>query len=416
MKVTTPAYFTKFNCTCGDCIDSCCHGWEVKVDRQHYDALMDQVVEEPNDAAFLSRHIRVNENTTDREKCFAILAMREDGKCPMLDEDSLCLIHKKYGGDFLWNTCRMYPRVVSRLGDNFEITGTPSCPEVMRLCLATLDPYVLVPVQESIDPEKLVVNQETLGANDFYTVGFKQVRGALLEIIADEHRPLKGRLLNLATAANEVSAFYFKRCPEFDWLHLTRTLDAVLAEEHKQECDRAMQEFHSAEPLALTIALSSLEIFHQQDLSTQCGQLYSMIMAAHPEAKREDFPNVNYFASVIRQRRESLDDNCLLRLDRGIGRYVGNCLLREWFTDMPDVMSYLQMLLARCAILRFLLLMHPMLPSVKTEDQMDELLINVIYAFSRDIDHSHQFLRILFRALEEQQMLDYAYSAAFIDL
>jgi lysine-N-methylase len=418
MKVTMPACFAKFHCTGGDCIDTCCQRWVVKVDRRHYEATKARVAEDRAEAAVFSRFVRLNSGAAASDKNFAIITMGEDGKCPMLDAEGLCLIHRKYGAEYLWDTCRIYPRVISKYGDEIEVTGAPSCPEVMRLCLTEQNPYALIPLPEEqgLNLQGLVVNREIVAADDLYAAGFKQVRQVLLAIIADEQRALNGRLFQLATAANEMTDFYFRRCPGFDWQRLSHVLAAVVSEECQQACDHAMQEYQSAEPLALIVALSALEIFRQQDASALSSQLYSAIMVAHPEAKGEGFSDAGYFANAIRSRRGSIPKEHLLRLDRGVGRYVGNCLLREWFTDMPDVLTYLQMLLARCAIVRFLLLMHPMLPDLGSEDEVDALLVSVIYAFSRDIDHSQQFLEVLYKALAEQQMLDYAYSAAFIAL
>ncbi|MFR2510863.1 MAG: hypothetical protein ACLS9K_00885 [Lachnospira eligens] len=36
MKVMTPHYYKDFRCIAGACIDTCCAGWDVDVDKDSY--------------------------------------------------------------------------------------------------------------------------------------------------------------------------------------------------------------------------------------------------------------------------------------------------------------------------------------------------------------------------------------------
>ncbi|WP_279495919.1 flagellin lysine-N-methylase [Aeromonas veronii] len=66
------------------------------------------------------------------------IILNEEGYCPFLS-DGWCQIHKEAGVDALSNTCRSYPRVETRFGDNLKLSLTLSCPEVCRQVLLNPD-------------------------------------------------------------------------------------------------------------------------------------------------------------------------------------------------------------------------------------------------------------------------------------
>jgi hypothetical protein len=116
------AFMAGFQCKGAECEDTCCRGWEMQLDepmRKKYES----------DAPLLLAAV-------DTGVSGAI--MRRDAKtdsCVKFDH-GLCGIHKQYGTAFLGDACHFYPRVTRRLGEAVLMTGTPSCPEVVRLALA----------------------------------------------------------------------------------------------------------------------------------------------------------------------------------------------------------------------------------------------------------------------------------------
>lgn len=138
----TPAYFAKFVCTGPECPNTCCQAWDIVIDREHYDGVRKSMTDTPGNAALFKRHVVVNNSPSNQQ--YAQVTMRDDGYCPLLKDDGLCLIHGSYGIDKLWNVCTMYPRVVSKNIDHYELAGALSCPEVARLCLEDETPLKTV--------------------------------------------------------------------------------------------------------------------------------------------------------------------------------------------------------------------------------------------------------------------------------
>src|SRR5204863_7934824 len=102
----------------------------IPVDEAHYRALEERMAGEIEE--FLGA-VRLED--APKPNRYALMVLRDDGRCRMLDEDRLCRIHKRYGEPLLSDTCAVYPRSTGRVEDRLELAGAISCPEVARLCL-----------------------------------------------------------------------------------------------------------------------------------------------------------------------------------------------------------------------------------------------------------------------------------------
>ena len=92
MKQRVPFYYNEFGCITSECKDNCCiGGWEIDID--------DETYERYNNMTGELKHKIIDSITQneDEEYCFKLC----DGKCPMLDDNGLCEIHKNLGEDYL---------------------------------------------------------------------------------------------------------------------------------------------------------------------------------------------------------------------------------------------------------------------------------------------------------------------------
>ncbi len=130
MQITHNQLMKNFQCLGDSCEDTCCQNWSMQVD-----------------AATLAKY------RADAPELLAAVDMESDG-IPVMQRDSstrhcvkmengLCGIHKKYGDAMLGDACHFYPRVTRELGNQKIMTGTPSCPEIVRLVLALPTPFAL---------------------------------------------------------------------------------------------------------------------------------------------------------------------------------------------------------------------------------------------------------------------------------
>ena len=101
MKQRVPFYYNEFGCITSKCKDNCCiGGWEIDIDDETYERYNNMTGELKHK---ILDSITQNE---DEEYCFKLC----DGKCPMLDDNGLCEIHKNLGEDYLGVVCKQFPR------------------------------------------------------------------------------------------------------------------------------------------------------------------------------------------------------------------------------------------------------------------------------------------------------------------
>lgn len=127
-QALVPRYVTQFRCLGGECVDTCCAGWDVAADQYSLD------------------RFRSLANTSLRQKLEQALIVEGDKAflcrggsgqaCPMFSGKGLCAIHSELGDDALFDVCHTYPRYSFKFGDRFEQSLGLSCPEAARLALA----------------------------------------------------------------------------------------------------------------------------------------------------------------------------------------------------------------------------------------------------------------------------------------
>lgn len=126
MELFSPLYYEKFRCIADRCRHSCCVGWEISVDG---DTLAKYRRFGRED---ILKHLSVDGD-------FCEINLREDGRCPFLDERGLCEIISGLGDDYTSEICREHPRFYHRIGDVCEVGLGAVCEEAARLILTEND-------------------------------------------------------------------------------------------------------------------------------------------------------------------------------------------------------------------------------------------------------------------------------------
>jgi lysine-N-methylase len=124
--------------------------------------------------------------------CFPL----DGGRCPFLDGENLCEIHRQIGEAATSATCREHPRFTEDYGPFREITLSASCPAANGLLLGSQAPLTFRE-WETAEPGE---------AGDPWLAVLLPLRARLLAILTDRSRPLPSRLtdfLRLAEAAQD---------------------------------------------------------------------------------------------------------------------------------------------------------------------------------------------------------------------
>ena len=172
MLTRTPDYYGDFRCLAGECPHTCCAKWEVVIDPDT--AACYAAVEGPLGDRLRAALVR----DADGDWCFPLQGER----CPFLDGENLCEIHRQLGEAATSVTCRAHPRFIEEYGPFREITLSASCPAANALLLGSGAPLTF----------REEGTMEALPDDD--TALLLALRDRMLEILKDRREPLRRRM------------------------------------------------------------------------------------------------------------------------------------------------------------------------------------------------------------------------------
>ena len=158
MKVLKPFYYDDFNCIANKCIDSCCVGWNVYIDKNTYKKYKKVRGEFGKKISNSINRIKVNGNDLSYGKI-----KLKNNICPMMNEEKLCDVYINLGEEYLCNTCKAYPRNINKYNNIYERNLLMSCPEVARYLIKHKGDFYF-----SMDEEELSDLDEDYIVNKIY--------------------------------------------------------------------------------------------------------------------------------------------------------------------------------------------------------------------------------------------------------
>ncbi len=146
MNIFAPDYFNKFKCIATKCKHNCCIGWEIDID----DNSLDFYKTKP----YILKHIDLS-NTPH-------FKLRENDRCPFLNDDNLCEIIINHGENALCGICREHPRFYNCYDTRTEAGLGLTCEAAAELILN--NPIKLIKID--CDNEEALENKFE---EEFYT-------------------------------------------------------------------------------------------------------------------------------------------------------------------------------------------------------------------------------------------------------
>jgi lysine-N-methylase len=126
----TPDYITKFRCIGKNCIDSCCTGFNIELDKETYKKYINSTDKKIN---LISKKYLVK-NKAESNLSYGKIE-NKNHSCPFLANDKLCNAYSLLGKESLSIGCSTYPRIFKKFKGITFLAGEISCPEIARLCL-----------------------------------------------------------------------------------------------------------------------------------------------------------------------------------------------------------------------------------------------------------------------------------------
>ena len=432
-KLLAPAYMHEFKCLGGDCEDTCCQNWDIRLDEKHYNLLAEAFSGDVSDKSTFDKNVKLFDEKNANERNFAYIKVNESGFCPFLNQHGLCHIHAEFGVEPLSNVCTFFPRVFSIRNKLPEMTGALSCPEMVRRCLfSSGQDYEFSAVSRSILPRAdYPVSHRLESTGNFYHEKFSDVNAQLISLINDDQYAFETRMYFLANFTYRLAPHYHNGCEDKQKL-IDEEIVRMRSYDIKKQLDEYFYQFTTTEPVAMIIVQSILQLRIQYEGGDKLSKFASQIFERYKTdiLSSDDFdvfgenvpPDILW--KKFQVHWEKLNSRFGAQLEIYFTRYVTNCLQREWFIGMPDPFVYIHMLSIRLAVLRFLLTSHPNMIALlnpdlsestkQTDEEMqqafNEIVVEVVYLFARSIDHNHNFLQVIFHAMLEQQMMSFDYS------
>ena len=189
MKLRVPDYYDEFQCIADKCSDNCCiGGWEIDIDEDTYERY--QQMSGETGEKLRSSIIQ----TEDGDYCFRLI----DGRCPMLTEEGLCVVHKELGEKYLGVVCSQFPRYSEYYGTIKESGIGMACEEAARIMLCKNRKFTL-----NISPLEEEYEQDSEYDSE-YAAKIFNVREVVFKILCKEDLSVNEKLIVILSLGNEV--------------------------------------------------------------------------------------------------------------------------------------------------------------------------------------------------------------------
>lgn len=156
MNVVKFKYYDDFHCLGPDCKDTCCKDWSICITKREY-LNYKKMKCSSNLRGILDNTFKRIKNGPDF--VYAEVKLNEKSTCPLLGDDSLCMLQKELGENALSLTCSIFPRLRSFVGtDTILESCTLTCYHVVELLME--HPEGLEIIEEEYDKKDKYINKQ----------------------------------------------------------------------------------------------------------------------------------------------------------------------------------------------------------------------------------------------------------------
>lgn len=375
MIFTTPDYYNEFKCTADKCKDTCCAGWQIVIDEDS----LEKYKKLKGDYIWNVMSCVDWETGTFRQD--------QAKRCAFLNEQNLCNLYTNVGEESLCKTCRDYPRHIEEFDGVREISLSISCPEAARILMERMTPVEYI-TKENVD------ELETEDFSDFDPFLFsilEDARKEMLGIIQNRQLPIRNRAMLVLGMAHDMQG-RINRSEMFDC--------ASVIKKYTTEKARTFVKNHLAQKDRVTEENLTREMF---------SMLYEL------ELLREDWQDILHKTQdmLFFTMQESYADLCKSfhawkQENPDIDIHLEQIFVYFLFTYFPgavydgEIFAKAQMSVY-CTWMIELLWMARWLSNGKVIniEEMTEL----VYRFSREVEHSDENLKRLDRMMEKRWIL-----------
>lgn len=385
MKVLKPFYYDDFKCTANECVDNCCSNWKIEIDEKtykKYKKLKGEWGKKINNN--ISRN-RSNANYLQYGKINL-----KNNKCSLLSEDGLCTIHSKLGENYLCNTCKKYPREISKYGEIYERNLSISCPEVARYIIKSKDNFSF-----NLEDEKFSDLDKDYIVNNKYNEKLYNIlwdtRSLAMEIIQFKEIEIWKRIS------------FFKM--------LTDKVQNIINEKQYDNYEEVLNNFREQitninviNSLDKISVISDVKVkFIQSALQVRANQgtnneKFDNLLKEYNELFNKDIDFKGNIKKIIKKEEEL---NTYLKEHKNILENLLIYLIYKYFMKSlhtKDLNAEVNNIILSYAMIKMLLLARY---NKNNKELNEEDFVEVFYLFSREIEHNTVFLPNIYKDIKE---------------
>lgn len=381
MKILKPFYYDDFKCIADKCIDSCCIGWRISIDKESY-----KKYKRVNGEFGKYLKTGINRIRENNNNLFYGVIKLKNNRCIFLDENNLCNIYINLGEKYLCNTCKCYPRIIEKYGEIYEKNLTMSCPEVARYLVKFKDDFYFNMDEEEVsDLDKdYVVNKSY--DEKLYNLLWSS-RSLAIEIIQFKEISIWKRIVFLKMLCDKIQ----KRIDENKFENYQQLLNNFRYEIVNIDTINSLDKITIRPDIKMPFTKSILQL--RNDFGIKNEQ-YLKLIDEYNELVKEN--NADYLMIEIENefneflcKYANIFENLLIYL---IYRYF----MRALYTK--DLEVEINKVIISYAVIKILLLAR----WYKNDKTLNEKeFVEIFYLFSRVIEHTSGFLDKLYNNVKE---------------
>lgn len=392
IKMRYPSYLKEFKCIGGTCGDNCCGYWHIYIDKKtfkKYENIQDEELKK-----------FVNENIFVREKCntlktdYGQIRLGSDKICPFLNNDNYCSLQVKLGEEYLSNVCTVFPRVINKIDDCYEMSLDVSCMEAAKILLLKEEGIAFVEEYISIGKHfftfHIDTNSEEVKDTNYKYI--KEIREKSIAIIKNRNYSLSERLYMLGTFLEHV-----RRELCYNYHNVKEFIDQYNISSFRKEFKRNNENYM----LQLSFFRQILERFseYEEEYSDYFKSQIKEVRAAFRFDNGESLiENSELFIGAY----EYCEENMFKRYNYIFENYLVNHMFKEFFpfSENDIVFDGYIMMLVRFSYIKFILVGQ----HIYNGEISKEKIMRLIQALSKEIEHNEEYLKNILLYLKEYEL------------
>ena len=385
MKVLKPFYYDNFKCIAEQCIDSCCVGWKIDIDKKSYNKYKKV---KGDFGKKLGDNISRNRLSNSNLKYGKMKLI--DNKCKLLSEDGLCIIYNILGEDYLCNTCKMYPREIKKYGEIYERNLSISCPEVARYIVNGKESFYFNLKDEKLsDLDKDYIVNNKYNQKLYYLLW--DARSLVMEILQFKEIEIWKRISFFKMLADKVQNIINEK--QYD--NYEQVLNNFREQITNINVINSLDKIYIIPEVKVKFIQSILQVRANEGIN---NEKFNNLISEYNQLFDKEIDFENNVKSIIKKEEEF---NEYLKEQENIIENLLIYLIYKYFMKSlytRDLNAEVNNIILSYAMIKMLLLARY---NKNNKELNEEDFVEVFYLFSRVIEHKPVFLLNIYKDIKE---------------